>query len=64
MTMKDPIVEEARAAGKAYIDSFKGNRKAMLLDLRRREEKFRAAGHKSVPLAIKTAALAKRKKAG
>jgi hypothetical protein len=34
--MIDPIVEEARAAGQAYIDSFKGNRKAMLDDLRRR----------------------------
>jgi len=34
----DPIVEQARKAGQAYIDSFKGDWKAMLADLRRRSE--------------------------
>lgn len=43
--MIDPIVEEARKAGQAYIDSFKGDRKAMIADLNRRSEK---AGRKLV----------------
>ena len=38
MLDEDPLVEEARAAGKAYIESFKGDRQAMLEDLRRREK--------------------------
>jgi hypothetical protein len=41
----DPLVEEARAAGKAYIDSFKGDRQALLEDLRKREQ---ASGRKVV----------------
>ena len=36
MTDEDPIVEEARRAGQAYVDSFKGDWKAMLADLQRR----------------------------
>jgi hypothetical protein len=32
----DPIVEEARSAGQAYIDSFQGDCNAMLTDLRKR----------------------------
>jgi hypothetical protein len=36
MTDEDPIVEEARRAGQAYIDSFKGDWKAMIADLQRR----------------------------
>ena len=36
---EDPIVEEARKAGQAYIDSFKGDWKAMLEDLRKRSER-------------------------
>jgi hypothetical protein len=32
MSEVDPLVEEARAAGEAYIDSFKGDRAAMLAD--------------------------------
>jgi hypothetical protein len=35
----DPLVEEARRAGQAYINSFKGDRKAMLEDLRLRAER-------------------------
>jgi hypothetical protein len=38
MTDEDPIVEEARRAGQAYIDSFKGDWKAMIADLQRRSE--------------------------
>jgi hypothetical protein len=34
----DVIVEEARTAGQAYIDSFHGDWKTMLSDLRRRAE--------------------------
>jgi hypothetical protein len=34
--MTDPLVEEARRAGQAYIDSFKGDLKAACADLRRR----------------------------
>jgi hypothetical protein len=34
----DPLVEEARRAGQAYIDSFKGDWRALLADLRRRSE--------------------------
>lgn len=37
--MNDPLIDEARKAGQAYIDSFKGNRKAMLDDLRDRARK-------------------------
>ena len=36
--MNDPLVEQARQAGQAYIASFKGDRKAMLADLRRRQQ--------------------------
>ena len=36
--MIDPLVEEARKAGQAYIAAFKGDRKAMLEDLRRRQQ--------------------------
>jgi hypothetical protein len=63
--MKDRIVEEVRAAGQAYIDSFNGNRKAMLADLRRREKKSRAAGIKVLSLPPKAPAQSTpRKKAG
>jgi hypothetical protein len=34
----DPLVEEARRAGQAYIDSFKGDWGALIADLRRRSE--------------------------
>jgi hypothetical protein len=36
--MNDPLIEQARQAGQAYITSFKGDRKAMLADLRRRQQ--------------------------
>jgi len=32
----DPLVEEARRAGQAYIDSFHGDWKAIIADLERR----------------------------
>jgi hypothetical protein len=34
--MTDPLVEEARKAGQAYVDSFNGDLKAACADLRRR----------------------------
>lgn len=45
MIDEDPIVEEARRAGQAYVDSFKGDWKALIADLRRRSE---AEGRKVV----------------
>ncbi|GMU21609.1 MAG: hypothetical protein AMXMBFR13_17010 [Phycisphaerae bacterium] len=36
--MTDPLIEEARKAGQAYIRSFKGDRHALLADLRRRQQ--------------------------
>jgi hypothetical protein len=35
--VNDELIEEVRKAGQAYIDSFKGDRKAMLEDIRRRQ---------------------------
>ena len=35
---EDPIVEEVRSAGQAYIESFRGDRAALLADLRRRAQ--------------------------
>ena len=46
----DPIVEEARQAGQAYIDSFGGDLKAVVEDLRRRTEERRRAGWPVVSL--------------
>jgi hypothetical protein len=34
----DPFVEEARNAGQKYIDSFKGDWRAIIEDLRRRSD--------------------------
>jgi hypothetical protein len=48
--MDDSLIEEARRAGQAYIDSFHGDRKAMLADLRRRSSQ---AGHPPVRLSPK-----------
>ena len=45
--MIDPLVEEARRAGQAYIDSFHGDLKAACADLRRRA---REEGRKVVSL--------------
>jgi hypothetical protein len=45
--MDDPLVEEARQAGQRYIDSFKGNDKALLTDLRKRAK---ASGSRIVRL--------------
>src|SRR5690349_19539566 len=43
--MTDPLIEEARKAGQAYIDSFGGDLKAVCADLRRRaREEGRAVG--------------------
>jgi len=47
---EDPLIEEARKAGQAYIDSFKGDWKAMVEDLRRREEQARREGRRVVSL--------------
>jgi hypothetical protein len=38
MNREDPIVEEARQARQAYIDSFTGDWKALLADLKRKSE--------------------------
>ncbi|NLE60279.1 MAG: hypothetical protein GX616_18165 [Planctomycetes bacterium] len=37
--MIDRLVEEVREAGQAYIAAFKGDRQALLDDLRRRQQK-------------------------
>lgn len=44
---EDPLVEESRSAGQAYINSFKGDWQGMIEDLRRRS---REAGHEPVQL--------------
>lgn len=36
--MTDTLIEEARKAGQAYIESFKGDDQAMVEDLRRRAQ--------------------------
>ena len=43
----EPLVEDARRAGQAYVDSFKGDWKSLLADLRRRGE---AEGRQAVSL--------------
>ncbi len=37
--MSDSLIEEARNAGQAYLTSFKGDREAMLADLRERQQR-------------------------
>jgi hypothetical protein len=65
--MTDPLVEEARKAGQAYIDSFKGDLRAVCGDLRRRA---RQEGRTVVSLPAKppvdrdSARSASKKKAG
>jgi hypothetical protein len=49
----DPIVAEARKAGQAYVDSFKGDLKAVFADLRRRTEEACRAGWRVVSLPLK-----------
>jgi hypothetical protein len=44
---QEPLIEDARRAGQAYVDSFKGDWKALLADLRRRSE---AEGRQAVSL--------------
>jgi len=46
----DPIVEEVRKAGQAYIDSFGGDLAAVVADLLRPTEEARRAGRKMVAL--------------
>ena len=46
----DPLVEEARKAGQDYVDSFKGDLRAVCEDLRRRA---RQDGRKTVSLPSK-----------
>lgn len=53
----DPIVEEVRRAGQAYIDSFNGDLAAVVADLQRRTEEARRAGREVVscpPKRLKT----------
>ena len=45
---QDPIVEEARRAGDAYMKRFNYDLKAIFADLRRRTEAARQAGRKVV----------------
>ena len=45
---EDPIVEEARAAGRAYFARFNGDLKAAFADLRRQTEELRRAGREVV----------------
>ena len=47
ITSEDPIVEEARAAGRAYFARFK-NLPAAFADLRRQTEELRRAGRRVV----------------
>lgn len=56
----DPLVEEGRAAARAYIDSFKGDSAALRADLQRRSDE---EGHKTVSRPPKKVAR-RRKKAG
>ncbi len=44
----DPIVEEARRAGQAYVESFHGDLKAVIADLQRRTEEARRTGREVV----------------
>jgi hypothetical protein len=46
----DPLVEEARKAGQAYIDSFNGDLDALFADLQRRTEEARRAGREVASL--------------
>ncbi len=46
----DPIIDEVRGAGQAYVASFKGDRRALLADLKRRERESQQAGHQVVAL--------------
>lgn len=47
---EDPIVEEVRKAGQAYVDSFRGDWKALFEDLRRRTEEARQQGWRVVSM--------------
>ena len=53
--MVDPIIQEVREAGQAYLESFKGDRRAMLADIRRREEQARSEGQQLISLPPKPA---------
>ncbi len=46
----DPLVEEVRKAGQAYIDSFGGDLAAIVADLQRRTGEARRAGRKVVAM--------------
>jgi hypothetical protein len=49
----DPIVEEVRKAGQAYINSFNGDLRAAVADLQRRTEEARRAGREVAPLPVR-----------
>jgi hypothetical protein len=50
MTNKDPIVDEARRAGEAYMKQFNYNLHDAFADMRQRTEAARVAGRKVVSL--------------
>jgi hypothetical protein len=50
MNDQDPIVDEARRAGDAYIRQFNYDLKAVFADLRRRTEEARRSGHRVVSM--------------
>jgi hypothetical protein len=58
---EDPIVEEVRQAGQDYVDSFNGDWKALIADLRRRSE---AQGRQPLALPPKPPRPRPAKKAG
>jgi hypothetical protein len=47
MNQRDPLVDEPRRVGQAYIESFKGDWQALIADLARRSER---EGRRVVPM--------------
>ena len=39
MTQNDPLIDDLRRVGQAYVDSFKGDWAALVADLNRRSER-------------------------
>ena len=60
----DPIVQEARDAGRAYFSRFKGDLKAAFEDLARQTEELRQAGREVVTLPPRRPQTQPTKKAG
>jgi len=59
----DPIVQEARDAGRAYFARFKGDLKAAFEDLARQTEELRRAGREVVTLRPRRPSIRAAKKA-